>query len=353
MRRKLRKQMGELSAILCILTLVFSVFPSPVQIKAAGNLGKGKPYKETQIEPPKGSYCWDVGGIFVNAKGKIRIHSRRWEQTVYGVSGKKGKEVSDPMVKAAYNAWDYVKDKERNTEFCYNTINKKGTAGYFTNRKIIFKYNKKGKILKRFYVKKESGGEFLDVCGLKWVSGDRVALQVSYAGYNSEIRRYNARIILVDMGKRKIIKKYSTKYTTLCGTDGKHIYVMSGSAAQKTEKIVKLKASSGKEVSSISTQTIRALAEDGTEKGGSEDSRKDDSFDTCYSGGKLYLRYCTGIYTWNEKKKRFDTVLDGIDSENYTFVPLYGANCSTVFEVTEKGKKIYVAGSSDLYMYSL
>ena len=325
MRRKLRKQMGELSAILCILTLVFSVFPSPVQIKAAGNLGKGKPYKETQIEPPKGSYCWDVGGIFVNAKGKIRIHSRRWEQTVYGVSGKKGKEVSDPMVKAAYNAWDYVKDKERNTEFCYNTINKKGTEGYFTNRKIIFKYNKKGKILKRFYVKKESGGEFLDVCGL------------------------NARIILVDMGKRKIIKKYSTKYTTLCGTDGKHIYVMSGSAAQKTEKIVKLKASSGKEVSSIFTQTIRALAEDGTEKGGSEDSRKDDSFDTCYSGGKLY---CTGIYTWNEKKKRFDTVLDGIDSENYTSDQLYG-QFYRGFEVTEKGKKIYVAGSSDLYMYSL
>lgn len=351
MRRKLRKQMGELSAILCILTLVFSVFPSPVQIKAAGNLGKGKPYKETQIAPPKGWYYWNVGGIFVNAKGKIRIHTVKWEQTVYGISGKKGKEVSDPMVKAAYNAWDFVKDKERDTQFYLNTVNKKGTAGYFTNGAIIFKYNKKGIIQKRFNTCKKLGGEaYYGVRALKWVSGDKVAALVRLRSDDRDPRKISRRIFLIDMGKGKIIKKYSAEYDSLCGTDGKHIYVMSGSITEKTEKIVKLKASSGRKVSSISTQIIRALAEDRTEKNG-ELFCKDESFDTCYSGGKLYLRYLTGIYTWNEKKKRFDIVLDGIRNKNYNCIQLSTDFCFSTFEVV--GKKMYVAGSSNVYMYSL
>lgn len=157
-------------------------------------------------------------------------------------------------------------------------------------------------------------------------------------------------IFLIDMGKGKIIKKYSRKYTSLCGTDGKHIYVTSGSIAAETEKIVKLKASSGKRVSAISTRKIRALAEDRTEKNESQKFCKDEPFDTCYSGGKLYLRYLTGIYTWNEKKKRFDTVLDGIENKNYTT----GQLDSEYFRGIEVvGKKIYVFNHSDVYMYSL
>lgn len=338
MKSILCERVGRLSVVLCVLALGLSLFTCPKATKAVGNLGKGKAYKETKIAPPKGYYYWNVGGVFVNAKGKIRIHSEEWEQSVYGISGKKGKEVSDPMVKAAYNAWDFVKDKELDTKFRHNTINKKGTTGYFTNGKIIFKYNKKGKIQKKFNIYKKTALE--PVRELKWFSGDKV---VAMAGGLPQI-------FLIDMGKGKIIKKYSRKYTSLCGTDGKHIYVTSGSIAAETEKIVKLKASSGKRVSAISTRKIRALAEDRTEKNHRQEFCKDEPFDTCYSGGKLYLRYLTGIYTWNEKKKRFDTVLDGIDNENYTT----GQLDSEYFRGIEVvGKKIYVFNHSDVYMYSL
>lgn len=336
--------MKKTVALLCIPVLVLNLFSGFTSTKAAGNLGKGKPYKEMKIALPKYHASLDIGGLFVNAKGKIRISSREWEQSVYGISGNKLKKISDPMVRAAYHAWDYVKDKERDTEFYSNTVNKKGTAGYFTNGTILFKYNKKGKIQKTFKRLKKIGA----VYRLKWVSKDTVAV-----GFQDEMG--NGRVCLVDMGKGKITKIYGKKYTWLCGTNGKHIYVLSGSIAKKTERIVKLKAASGKKVSSISTQEIRALAEN--QKGWDEEQEryeKDNPFSTCYSGGKLYLKYLTGVYTWNERKKGFDTVLDGIGNSNYTTGRYYDTTGQYYFDDFEvAGKKMYVCYYDNIYRYTL
>lgn len=345
MKRILRKWTGKLFVLLCVLALGLSLFPSSAPTKATGNLGKGKAYKETKLKLPKGCYSLSWGGLFVNAKGKIRVASRVWEQSVYGISGNKIQKVSDSMVKAAYNAWDYVKDKERDTEFFANTVNKKGTAGYFTNGTILFKYNKKGKIQKVLKLSKQ----FRGIDRMKWVSGDTVAV------VGIEVMTGKNRVCLVDMKKGKITKKYNKKYTWLCGTDGKHIYVLSGSIDEKTEKIVKLKVSSGKKVSSISTQKIRALAENQTDWS-EEQGRyyKDNPFSTCYSGGKLYLKYLTGIYTWNEKKKGFDTVLDGIKNPNYTTGQFYDTTGEYYYDDFEvAGKKMYVCCYGDIYMYTL
>ncbi len=252
------------------------------------------------------------------------------------------------MVKAAYKAWDYVKDKERDTEFYANTVNKKGTAGYFTNGTILFKYNQKGRIQKAIKELKGLSKPIRAIYRIKWVSGDTVAVGfLDIMGEN--------KVCLVNMGKGKAIRNYNTKYNWLCGTDGKHIYVLSGSIAKKTEKIVKLKASSGKKVSSISTKKIRALAEN--QKDWDEEQGryyKDNPFSTCYSGGKLYLKYLTGIYTWNEKKKCFDTVLDGIGNSNYTTGQYYDTTGQCHYDNFEVvGKKMYVSCYNDMYMYTL
>lgn len=319
---------------LCILALGVSLLTNPVSADA-------KTYKESKITPAE-TQNHDLIGLFVSAKGKLRISTSEWEQSVYGISGDKLKKVSDPMVKAAYNAWDFVKDKTRDTNFYSNTTNKKGTAGYFTNGKKVFKYNKKGKIQKSFDLLKKMGlkSTYYRVSTLKWLNKDFVAVDIwAFSGKTP-------RVCLIDMAKGKITKKYSKKYTSLCGTDGKNIYVLSGSIEKKTEEIVKLKASSGKKISSISTKSIRDLAADRTEQ--YEPSGmyyRDNPFSTCYAGGKLYLKYLTGIYTWNEKGKNFDTVLDGTDNNNYTS----GQYCGDFVVIKDK---MYVLGDG-IYVYTL
>lgn len=319
---------------LCILALGVSLLTDPVSANA-------KIYKESKITPAE-TQNHDLIGLFVSAKGKLCISTQEWEQSVYGISGDKLKKVSDPMVKAAYNAWDFVKDKTRDTSFYSNTINKKGTVGYFTNGKKVFKYNKKGKIQKSFDLLKKMGlkSKYYSISTLKWVNKDFVAVDIwAFPGKMS-------RVCLVNMTKGKIAKKYSTKYTSLCGTDGQNIYVTSGSIEKKTEEIVKLKASSGKKISSISTKSIRDLAADRTEK--QEPSGiyyRDNPFSTYYANGKLYLKYLTGIYTWDEKGKRFDTVLDGTDNKDYTS----GQYCGDFLVIKDK---MYVLGDG-VYVYTM
>lgn len=299
-----------------------------------------KNYRETKITPV-GAQNRDLAGLFVNAKGKLRISTLEWEQSVYTVSGSKLKKVSDPMVKAAYNAFDFVKDKENDTNFYANTINKKGTAGYFTNGKKVFQYDKKGKIQKSFGLLKKMGlnTKSYEVQTLKWVNKNYVAAGIwAVSGKKS-------RVCLINMAKGKVAKKYSPKYTSLCGTDGKNIYVLSGSIAKKTEEIVKLKATSGKKIASISTKPIRDLAKERTEKHEASGAFfRDNPFSTYYANGKLYLKYLTGIYTWNEKGKKFTTVLDGTDNENYTS----GQYCGS-FAVIKN--KMYVIGNG-VYIYT-
>lgn len=325
--------MKKVITSVCIMALGVSLFSAPVSANTIT-------YKETKITPTD-SQNHDLAGLFVSAKGKLRISTSEWEQSVYGISGDKLKKVSDPMVKAAYNAWDYVKDKVTDTVFYLNTVNKKGTAGYFTNGKKIFKYNKKGKILKSFDLLKKMGlkYKYYAVSKLKWVNKDYVAVGIWAHSTKTP------RVCLVDMSKGKITKKYSKTYTSLCGTDGKNIYVTSGSIKKQTEKIVKLKASCGKKISSISTKSIRDLAADRTEKNETSGAfYRDNPFSTCYAGGKLYLKYLTGIYTWNEKKKSFDTVLDGTDNSGYTS----GQYCGDFVVIKNK---MYVLGDG-IYVYT-
>ena len=339
---KRNQQVKRISQIL-ILTLLLSVcsvaaVPSGAAAKVKPVAGKN--YSETEISF-ENTNIWDM---FVSG-GKLRLSTQEWEQEVYGISGKKiVKKSKDPLVKATYNAFDFVNDKELETVFYSNTVNKKGTVGYFMNGKKIFKYNKKGKIKKVLNLPKKlkCRGEIYKI---KWVDRDLVAVHFR------DQSRQKFRILLVDMKKGKVAKKYNKKYTGLCGTDGKNLYVTMGSIEKKTEKIVKIKASSGKKLASISTAPIRELAaewEDPYEY--ANESLRNGSFRTCYANGKLYLKYLTGIYTWNGKSKDFQTVLDGRNNANYASRQYEGE-----LEVI-KDKIYYLAASGDdgykgLYIY--
>ena len=340
---KRNQQVKRISRIM-ILTLLLSACSAaaaPSGAAAEVKPAAGKSYSEIKVEGV------DAGELFVNEKGKLRIMTDEWEQKVYGVSGKKVvKKPKDPLVKATYNAFDFVKDKELDTAFYSVTVNKKGTAGYFTNRKKIFKYNKKGKITKVVNAAKIVGAKNVSVSKIMWVSKALVAVELlrPYKGVRG--------VYLIDMKKGKIVKKYSGKYTSLCGTDGKNLYVATGSIEKKTEKIVKIKASSGKKLASISTAPIRELALPQAEQNKNvEDLVKDPEeliqnrgFSTCYAEGKLYLQYLTGIYTWNGKSKDFKTVLDGRNNANYTTGQYWG-NLAVI-----KGRIYFLAGYEDEYL---
>lgn len=326
--------------ILTLLLSVCSVAAVPSRAEAEVKPAAGKSYSETEISN-ENTNIWDM---FVSG-GKLRLSTQEWEQEVYGISGKKlVKKPKDPLVKATYNAFDFVNDKELETEFCFTSVNKKGTAGYFTNIKKIFKYDKKGKIKKVLNLPKKLKWEG-NVTGLEWVNKDFVAVEFR------KIYKKGTRILLVDMKKGKVAKKYNKKYTGLCGTDGKNLYVTMGSIEKKTEKIVKIKASSGKKLASISTAPVRELAagwEDPYEY--ANESLRNGSFRTCYANGKLYMKYLTGIYTWNGKSKDFRTVLDGRNNANYASRQYWGE-----LEVN-KDKIYYLAGNGDdgykrLYVY--
>ena len=313
---KRNQQVKRISRIM-ILTLLLSVCSAaavPSGATAKIKPAAGKSYSETKIGTTS---AWD---LYVNAKGKIRFITDSWEQQVYGISGGKVvKKPKDPMVKAANNAFDYVKiedETDMDIRLVEVSMNKKGTAGYFATWKKIFRYNKKGKITKVFNPSKKLGVKKVFVGRVRWVKKDLVA-----AEFTSTSKKVPS-VCLIDMKKGKIVKKYKKKYSALCATDGKNLYVKSGSVEKKTEKIVKIKASSGKKLASISTAPIYALGAGRTESKNVEDVPpeylRDEPVKPCYANGKLYLQYLTGIYTWDGKGKDFQTVLDGGKNGSYT-----------------------------------
>ena len=344
---KRNQQVKRISRIM-ILTLLLSVCSAaavPSGATAKIKPAAGKSYSETKIGTTS---AWD---LYVNAKGKIRFITDSWEQQVYGISGGKVvKKPKDPMVKAANNAFDYVKiedETDMDIRLVEVSMNKKGTAGYFATWKKIFRYNKKGKITKVFNPSKKLGVKKVFVGRVRWVKKDLVA-----AEFTSTSKKVPS-VCLIDMKKGKIVKKYKKKYSALCATDGKNLYVRSGSVEKKTEKIVKIKAASGKKLASISTAPIYKLAAGRMEAKSNKDSSsikylRDDSAEPCYANGKLYLQYLTGIYTWDGKGKDFKTVLDGGKNGSYTWFNCryndgtvdkgnYGCPYCTAFQVDRDG----------------
>ena len=327
------KRIGRIM-ILTLLLSVCSATAVPSGATAKVKSAAGKSYSETKIGATS---AWD---LYVNAKGKIRFITDSWEQQVYGISGGKAVEKpEDPMVKAANNAFDYVKaEDETDMDIRIGNVstNKKGTTGYFATWKKIFRYNKKGKITKVFNPSKKLGVKKVFVGRVRWVKKDLVA-----AEFTSSSKKV-PNVCLIDMKKGKVVKKYKRKYFALCATDGKNLYVRSGSVEKKTEKIVKIKASSGKKLASISTAPIYALGagrmEAKTDEISPPEYLRDDPVEPCYANGKLYLQYLTGIYTWDGKGKDFKTVLDGRNNENYTCFrgDFYCPYC-TAFQVDRDG----------------
>lgn len=325
----MKRNSVKITVFSCLLALFFSTIRPYCTAEAMVRTDTTKTYKETKITTMIG-----LCGLYVNANGKLRISTQEWEQSVYRISGGKLKMVSDPMVKAAYNAFDYTTGKEQDTIFYANRVKKKGTSGCFTNGKKIFRYNKKGKITKVLSLLKKmklSQGNFL-IDRLEWVKKDLVAVGVW------AITGEKPRVCLVDMKKGKIVKRYSTGYTALCGADGENIYVTSGSIADQTERFVKLRATTGKKLASIATKELRGLAAGRQDEYITGGYCRDDPMSTCYANGRLYIRYLTGVYTWNGRGQSFNRILDG--DKDY----LSGYWCGE-FEVV--GNRMYVLGNED------
>ena len=297
--------------ILTLLLSVCSAVSAPTGAAAKVKPAAGKSYSETRNG---NTSAWD---LFLNAKGKIRFITEFWRQEIYGISGvKEVKKSKDSMAKALREASDNFKvDGEQEEQIGEVSTNKSGTTGYFATWYRIFRYNKKGKITKVFNLSKKL--KKTSIYKMKWVKKDLVAAEF----ISSNKKAPN--VCLIDVKKGKIVKKYKRKYTTLYATDGKNLYVGSGSVKKKTEKIVKIKASSGKKLAAISTAPIYKLAAGRMESKNVEDTPpeylRDDPVRLCYANGKLYLQHLSGIYTWDGKGKDFKTVLDGRNNENYTW----------------------------------
>ena len=309
---KRNQQVKRISQIL-ILTLLLSVCSAAAVLSGATAKVKpaaGKSYRETWS---RNTMAWE---LFLNAKGEIRFINDYWRQETYGISdGKEVKKSKDSIAKAVKKVTDDFKDD--NDLIRAVSTNKKGTTGYISTREKIFRYNKKGKITKVFNPSKKLGVKKVFVGEVRCVKSDLVAAELLSS--NKKVPN----ICLIDVKKGKIVKKYKRKYATLYAADGKNLYVGSGSVEKKTEKIVKIKASSGKKLASISTAPIYKLAagrtESKTEENTPPEYLRDDPVRLCYANGKLYLQHLSGIYTWDGKGKDFKTVLDGRDNENYTW----------------------------------
>ncbi len=308
-----RNQQAKKISYIMILTLLLSVcsaVSAPTGAAAEVKPAAGKNYSETWN---RNTIAWR---LFLNVKGKIRFINDYWRQETYGISdGKEVKKSKDSIAKAVKKVTDDFKDD--NDLIRAVSTNKKGTIGYISTWEKIFRYNKKGKITKVFNPSKKLGVKKVFVGEVRCVKSDLVAAEL--LSPNKKVPN----ICLINMKKGKIVKKYKRKYATLYAADGKNLYVGSGSVEKKTEKIVKIKASSGKKLAAISTAPIYKLAAGRMESKNVEDTPpeylRDDPVRLCYANGKLYLQHLSGIYTWDGKGKDFKTVLDGRNNENYTW----------------------------------
>ena len=314
-----RNQQAKKISYIMILALLLSVCSAaavPTGAAAEIKPATGKGYSEKRLETGSAWELFGIGDVcdlYVNAKGKLRIVTDSRKKRIYGISGSRAVEKPGaPLAKAG-------KKRKAKSMIEDVTINKKGTIGYFATWEKIFRYNKKGEITRVFNPSKKFGVAVW-VQRVRWLKKDLVAAELS--GLSKKVPN----VCLIDMKKGKIVKKYKKKYSALYAADEKNLYVRSGSVRKKTEKIVKIKASSGRRLASISTAPIYKLAAGRTEAKTNEDFSaaeteylRDDPVKLCYANGKIYLQYLTGIYTWDGKGKDFTTVLDGRTRENYTW----------------------------------
>lgn len=281
-------------AIVSFLLLIISVWSFSVTI-----LAEEKQYREIDILK-KGN----VDTYYITNDKKIRVldESKKICHVYQYYGGKYRRVKSDPFIPFSKK----VRGKNESMTFLAPSVNKRGNAYYTANDYTIYQYNKKGKIKAAFNLKKkvklQSGNR--RISNVIWLNKNLVAVDTWQLGKD------NSGIYLVDMKKKQIKKSYSTKYADLLGGQGNYIYVKSGNSQSQNEVIYKLKASSGKVISQLSTSNLRKTGETNTESDLTYGNLKDANFGSCVFGNSLFLSYLSGIYRWNEKTFSFERVLD-------------------------------------------
>ncbi|MCH5266253.1 MAG: hypothetical protein J1F02_10170 [Lachnospiraceae bacterium] len=325
------------------LFLACGMVVSSMQGMAASQAAVEKAHTEKNLLPlTKG----EIGSFYVTNKGKLRAFTtgRDDVQSVYQWTGKKFKNVKDPMSDFTYSV-----NKKKFTGYTAPAMNKKGTAYYIADLTKVYKYNKKGKVTAKVNLKKKlnlnTNTKYIN--DLIWLKKDLVAIDTWQMGGES------GGIHLVDLKKKKIVRSYAKKYNELLGGANNVIYVSSGKASAGNEQLHKLDAASGKVKKTLSTKSLRDLGKDCTDKDDDYGYLKDASFASCVYDGKLYLKYLTGVYVWNESKGSFGQVIDG--SSNFSAGKLYGGRMQFASK-----NKLYVIGyrtdsssPTDFYEYTI
>lgn len=325
--------------------LVFSLFVNTIGIvqakTAVVNTKTVSNHKQkNMMEKMKADTIWN---FYVTAKGEIRAFTSGEDgvQSVYTWTGKKWKRADkDPLSDFTYRV-----NKKKFTGYSAPVVNKKGSAYYIYNNTDIYKYNKKGKILVHMDLRKLSKIKpEKQISDMIWLKKDFVVVQTTQP---------SGGIYLIDLKKKKVKQSYSKQYVNLRGGYDNYIYLESGTASEKTETISKVNAVTGKCVKKIETKNLRALGDDCTEEDMDYGLLKDVSLTSCVYHKKLYVKYVTGVYCWNEKKSRFDQIIDG--SKDFGAGKLY----SSAMQFASKST-LYVLGYSgddeaptDMYEYKI
>jgi hypothetical protein len=272
-----------------------------------------------------------ICSFYVTAKKELRAFTAGEDgvPAVYKWTGKEWKDAdNDPLRDFTYNV-----NKKNFTGYTAPSVNKKGTAYYIANKTKIYKYNQKGKVLAQVNLKKKLklNATRKYISQIIWLKADWVAINTWQMGGTS------AGIYVVDLKKKKTVQ-LPLKYTALMAGNGKYIYLKTGDASAETEQINKVNAITGKCVKKIKTANLRILGADCMIEDEDYGLLKNTSLSACVNAGKLYVKYLTGVYVWNEKKSRFDQIVDG--SKNFGAGKLYGG----IMQFTDKNK-LYIMGN--------
>ncbi len=284
--------------------LIFTFLISPISIaKAQINTATAKTHKEKRIFLHENSEV--VGSLYLTNKEKLKMYvSYNGDDTpeVYRWTGKKlVKDEKDPLKNVSAVATD-----DWFSPRVTPTMHTKKNIWYCAWDTTVYKYDKKEKIKAKVNLKKPLKLKKLEeISEIYLVKNDLLAVETPQ------------RICLVSMKTKKVVKKFNKKYTQLLGATKKYLYVKSGTLEEKNETIYKVNIKTKKECGKIEMQSLRDQAANRQEKDedGSLGYARDYSFTFCVYKGKVYVKYLTGVYRWNEKKASLDMIIEG--SKNF------------------------------------
>ncbi len=257
-----------------------------------GNTTNAKSYVSEQDILQKNEF----DGMYKTADGEVRFIKEEPDDSprVCKWTGDGYENIKDPF---CYFVWGV--DEKHTTGYTSPSAAKSGKTFYAAKKTVLFKYNRYGNVKARYDLRRRIRG--YKIQKVFWVKGDKVLLQIRKSSTKK-------RIILVDIRKKRVVKRYSSKYKSVKAVSGKYAFVVSGIIADGDEKIKKIVVSSGKVVKSLETKKLRKTASDLEDEDDKYGLLKNQSMTGAIYKGKLYVRYYGGLYLCDFKSSKFKKV---------------------------------------------